>query len=410
VITIIAAAGADANHGLPCVTRSRKLTPTLTVGNHSFEAVCHPSNELVASQWNTRGWTYQEFVLSRRTISFTDTQVYLRCLSDRFSEYEDRTGSRWYRERAFSIIGVDSTPQMIYPYLSTYWHKRLSYETDILNGFSGIFQAFSRLWNSHSAQSVHHFYGIPILHNRHSGPCISGFQADESKSNTMCQATASFALDLAWKVFGKTAIKPNGLFPSWTWASIKPCRSDLGQHGYLKFYHDIPDYEPPIQVIRHLDTRVQICLRHVDGVESDLTAFDEHHEDYTSFRPLLDITTYVVHVSTRELSHVSRPQLIGISAFPHAHIWWQEEPLPIGEKLLALYVGSIDRDYRGHRLVFILVQEDGAEQYRRVGVLNTPFNIEKMEKWYRRPSRNYATFLQDIIDGPEWEQQTLRLV
>jgi hypothetical protein len=73
-------------------------------------------------------------------------------------------------------------------------------------------------------------------------------------------------------------------------------------------------------------------------------------------------------------------------------------------------VGSIGWNNNQYHLVFILVQNDGAEQYRRVGVFETDFDIEKMEDWYKRPSRNYATLLQDVIDGPEWEQQTVRLV
>jgi hypothetical protein len=230
VITIIAAAGTDPDYGLPGVTCPRKLYQTLKVGNHTFEAVELAHEAIKMSPWNTRGWTYQEALLSRRCLVFTDAQVYLQCLSDYLHEHEGQTPAHSSCSRVFPDWGIGSTPQSIYSRLSEYWQKRLSYETDILNAFEGIFQAFSKRWNVRSALSFRHFYGIPILHRRHSGPCTSGVQANESNPNTKCEATASFALDLAWKVSENTAIKPSGLFPSWTWASIKPCRSDQSKY------------------------------------------------------------------------------------------------------------------------------------------------------------------------------------
>jgi hypothetical protein len=426
-LTIIAAAGADPNYGLPGVTRTRRPNPTLTVGNHTFAAVEEAEQEIMASQWNTRGWTYQEALLSRRCLVFTDTQVYLQCLSDHYHEYGGRTWIRRHYNRVFPDHGVGSTPLAIYSRLSEYWTRGLSYETDILNAFSGIFQAFSKLQSVELVPLVHHFYGIPILHNRHSGSCTVSPQVVEINGSNMCQASTSFALGLAWKVSTRfkatTAIMQNDLFPSWTWASLKPCRSDSRAHSSLKFYNDESNWT---QVLRDLDSTIKIRLCYSSGAELDLADYCEHQEDYTRFRPLLDIRSYVVHVSTVSQYNSSAPKSIGISAFPRAWVWWQRKPPTVGEKLVALYVGTTEPFPGSNQLVFILVKDNGEGEYCRVGVFEIELKVRSIERWYDHPSRNYTTFLhwlwygyptknynrflKDTIDGPEWHQKTLRLV
>ena len=65
-VTIIAAAGGGSDYGLPGVSRPRKVTTSLGIGSHAFVAVRNPSEDVDSSMWNTRGWTYQEMLLSRR--------------------------------------------------------------------------------------------------------------------------------------------------------------------------------------------------------------------------------------------------------------------------------------------------------------------------------------------------------
>ncbi|KAI7787584.1 HET-domain-containing protein [Diaporthe eres] len=80
-ITVVAAAGQDAEHGLPGVSTARterQIMATikgLTVSN-MLEAA---AGAISFSRWNTRGWTYQERLLSRRLLTFTETQVYYHC-------------------------------------------------------------------------------------------------------------------------------------------------------------------------------------------------------------------------------------------------------------------------------------------------------------------------------------------
>lgn len=80
--TIVAAAGSGASHGLPGV-RSTPRTPQpkyyLDSGSLLLSILRDPRRDILESQYWTRGWTYQEGVLSNRRIVFTESQVYWEC-------------------------------------------------------------------------------------------------------------------------------------------------------------------------------------------------------------------------------------------------------------------------------------------------------------------------------------------
>jgi len=73
----------DADWGLPGVSRPRHFAQRSETVNGVELAVEFPSfrnlNSGTALTWNTRGWTLQEKVLSKRLLLFTDFQVYFRC-------------------------------------------------------------------------------------------------------------------------------------------------------------------------------------------------------------------------------------------------------------------------------------------------------------------------------------------
>ncbi|EEU33838.1 uncharacterized protein NECHADRAFT_89098 [Fusarium vanettenii 77-13-4] len=81
-LTIVAACGHDANAGLPGVQNgSRKsslntqnVIPGLTMG-----VVVGLDERLGRSMYDTRGWTFQERLLSRKAIYFVDDKLFYRC-------------------------------------------------------------------------------------------------------------------------------------------------------------------------------------------------------------------------------------------------------------------------------------------------------------------------------------------
>ncbi|KAF2670207.1 HET-domain-containing protein, partial [Microthyrium microscopicum] len=81
IATIVAAAGDDASYGLPGVNgKSRKKQPTAELGCVSLiSSLPQLPIVLAETKWATRGWTYQEAILSKRCLFFTDYQVYFNC-------------------------------------------------------------------------------------------------------------------------------------------------------------------------------------------------------------------------------------------------------------------------------------------------------------------------------------------
>jgi Heterokaryon incompatibility protein (HET) len=79
--TIIACSGIGPWHGLPgCSSRLRSGSSRLAKDKQViFSVPPDPRCEIEASHWMSRGWTYQEGLLSRRRIFFTEEQVYFEC-------------------------------------------------------------------------------------------------------------------------------------------------------------------------------------------------------------------------------------------------------------------------------------------------------------------------------------------
>lgn len=82
-LTIAAASGRHADCGISGISVPRKTQQYSEVVNGLQLATMSPSfSELEGSQslvWNTRGWTFQEKILAKRILLFTDFQVYYRC-------------------------------------------------------------------------------------------------------------------------------------------------------------------------------------------------------------------------------------------------------------------------------------------------------------------------------------------
>ena len=76
-VAIIATAGDDPSVGLPGVSMTcRQVPPSAWVNEHQLVSFpLTPDLTIQKSRWMTRGWTYQEGLLSRRRVVFTRDQV-----------------------------------------------------------------------------------------------------------------------------------------------------------------------------------------------------------------------------------------------------------------------------------------------------------------------------------------------
>ena len=65
---------------------ARTVQQSLQLGDVTLVTVPNAAHEIRASNWSRRGWTFQEALLSRRVLVFTDSQLYWNCCSMHASE------------------------------------------------------------------------------------------------------------------------------------------------------------------------------------------------------------------------------------------------------------------------------------------------------------------------------------
>jgi hypothetical protein len=176
---------------------------------------------------------YQEMLLSRRRLVFVDSQMVFQCCKQYFQEACSLPSAIFTRQdpddtkrHALSdaqlgctsaIFGL-SRPQSpfpepiigdfgkeIYDRIGSYSWKILSYSEDILNAFSGIFDAFNRS----ATDYTHHFWGIPIL-------TYQGYAIQTSLDSAVC----SILYGLSWKPHARRLKRRPGQWPSWSWTSV----------------------------------------------------------------------------------------------------------------------------------------------------------------------------------------------
>ncbi|KAK0641786.1 hypothetical protein B0T16DRAFT_220762 [Cercophora newfieldiana] len=176
ICTIVDAAGTDADCGLYGV-RPRQHLPYQTTFNlggtlhASPMAIARPTlgDSISKSQWNTRGWKYQEICLSPRSFCFTPHEVFFSCehchrregyaLESITLEMQDfrHTGPCWlsafynsprhprlmtrYKGLPFSPGSLDF--EAYRAAVRQYTSRQLIYSSDMVNAYEGIFHRFA---------------------------------------------------------------------------------------------------------------------------------------------------------------------------------------------------------------------------------------------------------------------------
>lgn len=149
--TIIVATGASAAAGLPGVKSPRTISQRkVDIGNgyHLMETVAQGNaNHLQHSSWNSRGWTFQERLLSRRALIVTPEQVYWECEHKVLNEevhLENGTSRLWVLPQAMDCNDEwDDRPtkfsrDALSGYVTRYSTRQFTYQNDALAAFSGI--------------------------------------------------------------------------------------------------------------------------------------------------------------------------------------------------------------------------------------------------------------------------------
>ncbi|KAJ0110016.1 hypothetical protein J7T55_014819 [Diaporthe amygdali] len=117
-------------------------------------------DELLASHWASRGWTFQEHILSKRSIIFLDEKLFWDCSvawDSRQMSLEVRAPRKGqaptpilnkihkYRELSRQLASLSSPDLNLYiEMVCRYNHRDLTYEQDALPAFSGVLDALTR--------------------------------------------------------------------------------------------------------------------------------------------------------------------------------------------------------------------------------------------------------------------------
>ena len=178
--TIVAFSGRDSSCGLPGVGGTpRPEQPQFHSPDATLLAFKAGLTDRIvkSSVWMSRGWTFQEALLSRRLLFFTDDQVYFICAegawlesvtpSPRFYNFSETYSDNLPLSKAHTIMkslaplrrdpgssqyGVSITLGDLFEYIQQYSMRRLSFEADALDAFRGLL----------SRSSIHTYWGLPV--------------------------------------------------------------------------------------------------------------------------------------------------------------------------------------------------------------------------------------------------------
>ncbi|KAI1179591.1 heterokaryon incompatibility protein-domain-containing protein [Nemania sp. FL0916] len=189
--TIIAGSGTDADSGLPGVregTRSSSRQVTSEVLPGVKLVLCHTLQDIVAkSEYHHRGWTFQEYYLSRRKIIFIDNTVYFECHEESWKELEDglnvRPDPTTEQGQALHNPSGD-VYHLLGQLLNKYTTRELKMPTDYVFAMAGICRRLADYTHSEL------LFGIPVS-----------------------------ALDWFLLFYpNKNGLKRRDIFPSWAWS------------------------------------------------------------------------------------------------------------------------------------------------------------------------------------------------
>ncbi|KAK0624124.1 heterokaryon incompatibility protein-domain-containing protein [Immersiella caudata] len=168
ILAIIAANGWDANHGLRGI---EGLTPPRNLPQHAdkedFEMI-EPSTSI----WYSRGWTFQELLLSSRKLMFHYNVAIWECKSAQWHEIHgthprpvEKAGLERFRVADATLKNVIDGIQLpaagilgvFFNLVNSYNHRQLTYSEDALRAFSGISGAITKI-----AYPAGFLWGLPL--------------------------------------------------------------------------------------------------------------------------------------------------------------------------------------------------------------------------------------------------------
>ncbi|OJD35882.1 uncharacterized protein BKCO1_14000148 [Diplodia corticola] len=260
-LTIVAAAGANADYGIPGINgKPRPSRRRFRFGDlHVLELGPGIDEMLERSVWNERGWTLQEMVLSRRLLVFTETEAWFECpqMSSMHGRETKVAQGSWITEDCTNFWHITNRqyPSNISSMIEKFCDRHLTYQSDAMNAFAGILKAFEQV-----EPPIYHVCGSPIL------PALcrnSDFNTVPLNRNS----SDGFLCGLMWSHDIACPLKRRLGFPSWSWTGwIGPRTFDFHDHDR-----------------DHWHTGISVVVERTDG--EPLTWSEFEHLSYLKDQP-----------------------------------------------------------------------------------------------------------------------------
>jgi hypothetical protein len=297
---VVAATGESVEEGLPGVSTSMvalPINPTMVGEYGLFTHRPSPRDLIQESVWNTRGWTYQEAVLARRTVVLTNSVIYLQCMEGqefgwsfmqgpRFVWTNESNIRRGQRRRVFQTEAFDllqdekrytAVVDRFQQHIASYLKRVLTFEHDHLNAISGVLNEFGR----NSSHPLFQYWGLPNSPTR--------FWTTGDALNWRCE----------WPLTRRQG------FPSWSWVGYH--FDNNKSHLLWRSTHDLDHRQPGVlepNISVELENKLLVNLDDLDAVLGTPEA-DALHLQRLSHVLVLD-----THVERLELRHDPRGKFV----------------------------------------------------------------------------------------------------
>ncbi|KAF4874691.1 hypothetical protein CGCSCA1_v006275 [Colletotrichum siamense] len=237
--TIVAAAGPDETYGLPGVGSTKRFKQDIVdvAGAAMINMGPHPAVYVEEeSRWWKRGWTFQEGLLSRRRIIFTETQAFFECNAASWIEslggielVKDRQKLNWakWKNGTFLLSHFMGQPETQAPTETTRHEGNELLENPAgdsmiarrLVDFFRLIQQYTTRILTYDSDSLNAAAGmLKVLAKRKpSVLAISGLPYVSLPAQDVLIDTQIF-IALSWYHKSGTVIRRRREFPSWTWA------------------------------------------------------------------------------------------------------------------------------------------------------------------------------------------------
>lgn len=196
VLNICAATGdaGDGISGSPMTPRKLAESPVATCAGLELMAMKSADSRIQNTVWNTRGWIFQERILSKRSIIFVPGCVIFQCREATWSEQicSESSVPTWTLEMVHSpFTSMNKNPVRLYlEYVELYTARNLIHNMDKIAAFKGVLAMLEPLLESSF------LFGL---------------------------ANSYFDLALLWELKNTQGRNMNPRFPSWSWSGWGGC-------------------------------------------------------------------------------------------------------------------------------------------------------------------------------------------